>query len=383
MAFWPTFFHRSDADDSLARSLRGLRENVVAIQVVLGNESTENSVVHDVKVLKNDAEMDKEQDRELVSRMDSIKAASDQLREDVEALRKMEGPKGERGEKGEQGPRGKPSLFPVKYGFEDDLYCSLAVDLSMFNNITRLGSDFDITHSTDIGGPFDDRRYVLRQHPDTPIIKKYLGKTEDGLYYIKQEGHEYSLETDFDYGRLITNNTDITLISVWSTPRRKGRSFGFARAPISIHGSNAEVLSFALIPAVSDRVNNDRFRMGIPVARGLYIIQDEDINTSKLNEAAGVSTLGGLASKTICMMLERDASIGSYKIYVNGVEIYSVTNTGPVVSNTSSGSIRIGALNVIPSAGESKVFYGGALLRKLTSTERIQFVEALREKFKF
>ena len=101
MAFWPTFFHRSDADDSLARSLRGLRENVVAMQVVLGNESTENSVVHDVKVLKNDAEMDKEQDRELVSRMDSMKAASDQLREDVETVRKMEGPKGERGEKGE------------------------------------------------------------------------------------------------------------------------------------------------------------------------------------------------------------------------------------------------------------------------------------------
>ena len=186
-----------------------------------------------------------------------------------------------------------------------------------------------------------------------------------------------------DHGRLITNNTDITLISVWSTPRRNGRSFGFARAPISIHGSNAEVLSLAFIPAVIDMVNNDRFRMGIPVARGLYTIVDEDINTSKLNEAAGVSTLGGLASKTICMMLERDASVGSYKIYINGVEIYSVTNTGPVVSSTSSGSIPIGALNVIPSAGQSKVLYGAALLRKLTSTERIQFVEALREKFKF
>ena len=72
MAFWPTFFHRSDADYSLARSLRGLRENVVAMKVVLGNEGTENSVVHDVKVLKNDAEMDKEQDRQFVSRMDSI-----------------------------------------------------------------------------------------------------------------------------------------------------------------------------------------------------------------------------------------------------------------------------------------------------------------------
>ena len=224
--------------------------------------------------------------------LDRVKAASDQLTEDVETVRKIEGPKGERGEKGEQGeqgPRGKPSLFPVKYGFEDDLYCSLAVDLSMFNNITRLGSDFDITHSTDIRGPFDDRRYVLRQNPDTPSSRNTWAKPTMGFTTsLKQEGHEYSLETDFDYGRLITNNTDITLISVWSTPRRKGRSFGFAHAPISIHGSNAAVLSLALITAVSDMVNNDRFRMGIPVARGLYTIVDEDINTSKLNEAAGV-----------------------------------------------------------------------------------------------
>ena len=36
MTFWSSYFHRSDADDSLARTLRGIRENVVAMQVVLG-----------------------------------------------------------------------------------------------------------------------------------------------------------------------------------------------------------------------------------------------------------------------------------------------------------------------------------------------------------
>ena len=54
----------------------------MAVQVVLGNGTTENSLVHDVKVLKSDVEMDKEQDRQLVSRMDSVKTASDQLRQD-------------------------------------------------------------------------------------------------------------------------------------------------------------------------------------------------------------------------------------------------------------------------------------------------------------
>ena len=106
MAFWSSYFHRSDADDSLARTLRGIRENVVAMQVVLGNETTENSLVHDVKVLKSDVEMDKEQDRQLVSRMDSVKTASDQLKEEVETVRKMKGPKGERGDRGPKGERG-------------------------------------------------------------------------------------------------------------------------------------------------------------------------------------------------------------------------------------------------------------------------------------
>ena len=46
MASWSSYFHRSDADDFLARALRGIRENVVALQVVLGNQITENSLVH-------------------------------------------------------------------------------------------------------------------------------------------------------------------------------------------------------------------------------------------------------------------------------------------------------------------------------------------------
>ena len=78
----------------------------MAMQVVLGNETTENSLVHDVKVLKSDVEMDKEQDRQLVSRMDSVKTASDQLKEEVETVCKMKGPKGEQGDRGPKGDRG-------------------------------------------------------------------------------------------------------------------------------------------------------------------------------------------------------------------------------------------------------------------------------------
>ena len=44
--------------------------------------------------------------RQLVSRMDSVKTASDKLKEEVETVRKMKGPKGEQGDRGPQGERG-------------------------------------------------------------------------------------------------------------------------------------------------------------------------------------------------------------------------------------------------------------------------------------
>ena len=111
MAFWPSYFHRSHADDSLARTLCRIKQDVVEMQVVLGNETTENSLVHDVTSLKSNVALDKERDRQMaVIQMDSVKAASDQLKEDVETVRKMKGPQGERGDRGPHGERGSVGL---------------------------------------------------------------------------------------------------------------------------------------------------------------------------------------------------------------------------------------------------------------------------------
>ena len=59
-----------------------------------------------VKVLKSDVEMDKEQDRQVVSRMDSVKTASDQLKVELETVCQINGPKGEHGDRGTKGDRG-------------------------------------------------------------------------------------------------------------------------------------------------------------------------------------------------------------------------------------------------------------------------------------
>ena len=80
-------------------------------------------------------------------------------------------------------------------------------------------------------------------------------------------------------------------------------------------------------------------------------------------------------------MLER-VHTGQHNIYISGVLIYNYVGTSPIVSNFSVGTIRISA----PNTGEnssSSVYYGAALPRQLTDTERIQYIEALREAFQF
>ena len=194
MAFWSSYFHRSDADDFLARTLRGIRENVVAMQVVLGNETTENSLVHDVKVLKSDVEMDKEQDRQLVSRMDSVKTASDQLKEEVETVRKMKGPKGERGdggpkgETGDRGPQGERGLrgeqgpldpFNLLPYIAQNAYYYVYVHPSRFQSIERTSKDnYGIRNLVDFTGKTISTEKLMMTKDNQQRFYLALGKTE-------------------------------------------------------------------------------------------------------------------------------------------------------------------------------------------------------------
>ena len=114
------------------------------------------------------------------------------------------GEKGDKGNKGETGPRGESTfgrLFKSKYSFEDDLYCHLLFNLSMFNSITRSDNDFNITNSAGIVGP-DGRGYSFHQYNNLQVIPKLLAKDDDGLYFLKQSNTPaYTLQTDFDYRR--------------------------------------------------------------------------------------------------------------------------------------------------------------------------------------
>ena len=100
-------------EDAFARKIGEITDNVVQMQVVLGNETTENSTVHNVVTLKRETEPGKARRRQLSSRMNAMTTVSEQLKEDVTRVGKMKGPKGNRGKrgsKGERGDRGKSGL---------------------------------------------------------------------------------------------------------------------------------------------------------------------------------------------------------------------------------------------------------------------------------
>ena len=87
------------------------------------------------------------------------------------------------------------------------------------------------------------------------------------------------------------------------------------------------------------------------------------------------------SGEKICLLLEW-VHTGQHNIYINGGLIYTHVNKTPIGSDFSAGKIRIGAANT-GANNSSNVYYGTALLRPLTDTERIRYVEALQEAFKF
>ena len=54
MAFWATQYHRSDADTALNARITGFQDDLIQLQVVLGNTSTQDTLVYDVAKLKRD-----------------------------------------------------------------------------------------------------------------------------------------------------------------------------------------------------------------------------------------------------------------------------------------------------------------------------------------
>ena len=82
MAFWISQFHESDAKMTSLRAVQEIKDDLTQLKVLMGNERTENTVMHDVQTLK-------------AHKFDREEASA--LRREVLEVRKMKGPKGDRG----------------------------------------------------------------------------------------------------------------------------------------------------------------------------------------------------------------------------------------------------------------------------------------------
>ena len=60
MTFWSTQFHKSDVEKTSQRAIDNIKDDVVQMQVVLGNANTQHSLVHDVETLNAEKEEIKE-----------------------------------------------------------------------------------------------------------------------------------------------------------------------------------------------------------------------------------------------------------------------------------------------------------------------------------
>ena len=109
MTFWATHFHKSDAETASRRTLGEMKNRIVQMQVLMENENTSNTVIHDVETLKAN-KLDRTEAEVLEK---GIKRSSDSLREDMSKITKMKGPRGARGSPGErglEGPKGDTGL---------------------------------------------------------------------------------------------------------------------------------------------------------------------------------------------------------------------------------------------------------------------------------
>ena len=332
MAFWSSYFHRSDADDSLARTLRGIRENVVAMQVVLGNETTENSLVHDVKVLKSDVEMDKEQDRQLVSRMDSVKTASDQLKEEVETVRKMKGPKGEqgdrgpKGESGSAGPQGERGLmgeqgpsdpFHLLPYIAQNAYYYVYVHPSRFQSIERTSKDnYRTRNLLDFTGKTISTEKLMMTKDNQQRFYLTLGRNRDILIRDEMDNFFENNKAFAIFQVCEANDLIVTNLSFTPVYIRFGYDFtGFGGDALYFHIAN---------------VTSPLGKHVAPPFSLTHVDFDNAAAAPKLTLALGksVSHIQQIAGQKYVLSLSRNSE-GVFAIHLNSVLVFSHTDNRP------------------------------------------------------
>ena len=329
MAFWSSHFHKSDTEDAFARRIGEITDNVVQMQVVLGNETTENSIVHDVITLKRENERGKARRRQLSSRMNAMTTVSEQLKEDVTRVRKMKGPKGDRGErglKGERGDRGKSGLrgepgpsdpFHLLPYIAQNAYYYVYVHPSRFQSIERTSKDnYRIRNLLDFTGKTISTEKLLLSKDNQQRFFLTLGRNRDMLIRDEMDNFFENNKAFAIFQVCEANDIIVTNLSFTPVHIRFGYEFtGFGGDALYFHIANAtSVLGKHVAPPFSPN----------------HVDFDNTTAAPKLTLALGksVSHIQQIAGQKYVLSLSRNSE-GVFAIHFNSVLVFSHTDNRP------------------------------------------------------
>ena len=340
----------------------------MAMQVVLGNETTENSLVHDVKVLKSDVEMDKEQDRQLVSRMDSVKTASDQLKEEVETVRKMKGPKGEQGDRGPKGesgsvgPQGERGLrgeqgpsdpFHLLPYIAQNAYYYVYVYPSRFQSIERTSKDnYRTRNLLDFTGKTISTEKLMMTKDNQQRCYLTLGKNRDMLIRDEMDNFFEDNKAFAIFQVCEANDPIVTNLSFTPVYIRFGYDFtGFGGDALYFHIANitsvrmvrwcirltrltlvCEVIRYRLVQVRQNqkKITSVLGKHVAPPFSPNHVVFDNATAAPKLTLALGksVSHIQQIAGQKYVLSLSRNSE-GVFAIHLNSVLVFSHTDNRP------------------------------------------------------
>ena len=323
MAFWSSHFHKSDTEDAFAKRISGITDNVVQMQVVLGNENTENSVVHAVASLKRENERGRVWRRQLSSRMNSMTTVSEQLKEDVERVRKMKGPKGDRGLRGPQGERGLrgeqgPSdpFYLLPY-IAQNAYYYVYVHPSRFQSIERTSKDnYRTRNLLDFTDKNISTEKLMMTKDNQQRFYLTLGRNRDMLIRDEMDNFFENNKAFAIFQVCEANDIIVTNLSFTPVHIRFGYEFtGFGGDALYFHIANiTSPLGKHVAPPFSPN----------------HVVFDNATAAPKLTLALGksVSHIQQIAGQKYVLSLSRNSE-GVFAIHLNSVLVFSHTDNRP------------------------------------------------------
>ena len=347
MAFWSTQFHRSDADSALNARITGFQDDLVQLQVVLGNTSTQNTLVYDVSKLK----------------------------QDFTNLSKQEGPQGL---PGPRGPRGYSWLSMGKDpededGVDGDFYLN-ASNYNVFKKISgswvRFGhikgdpglkGDTGQTGAAGIQGvpgpsnPFYLLPYIAQEayyfvyiHPsrfellDKPRKSNFRATHILDLTGKKIRTPTMTLSKDTDKNFYVTlNRVPITVTERFENMFSANKSFAIFQVA-EVNNPNPNQLFFT--PFSIDSVGSfPRDGLKMTIANNQIVLHkftssasDDVFSTTQstviqpLRRALEtlVTQISTIAGTKFVLSLSRDSN-GIFTVYLNSIKLFSHTDTRP------------------------------------------------------